>query len=67
MQIFHYHPETGHFTGLGFADPDPMNEGAWLVPAYATLQPIPDSRAGYLTVFKNGGWVQEPMFPEEGV
>lgn len=65
MKIYNYSAETGHYTGEGLADPDPMQEGSWLVPACATTVPIPEDRPGYLTRFVGGRWWQEPLFGGE--
>ncbi len=41
--IYHYHGQTGELLGTGYADPDPMSPGNWLIPALATLAkpPVP--------------------------
>lgn len=44
--IFHYHGQTGEFLGTGFADPDPMTPGNWLVPGLSTLAEPPAPVAG---------------------
>lgn len=41
------HPATRELVGSTFADPDPMNEGAWLVPAHAFLENPPSPSAGH--------------------
>lgn len=39
---YHYHPETYAYINKDLADESPLEPGIFLVPAYATLQPIPD-------------------------
>lgn len=39
---FHFAPATGAFIGTGVADPDPMQPGSHLVPAFATLVVPPE-------------------------
>ncbi|WP_175514085.1 hypothetical protein [Oceanisphaera psychrotolerans] len=41
MDIYHYHPVTGGLAGMGKADPDPLDQGNWLVPGHATTTPPP--------------------------
>jgi hypothetical protein len=46
MDIYIAHPVTGEFLGIGTADPDPMDDGNWLIPAHAYLQVPPAPVAG---------------------
>lgn len=62
MQIFHYHPETGEFLGQSAALPDPLEEGRFLVPAYATDAPPPESGQNKVAVFDGQSWVLKPDF-----
>lgn len=57
MKIFHYHPENGEYLGEGLADKDPMVEGNWLIPAYATKVEHPEYSEGEIPVFVDGKWV----------
>lgn len=43
MKIYNYHPQTHAFVDIGFADPDPLEPGKYLIPSYATnIMPPPD-------------------------
>lgn len=61
MDIWHYHPEDGSLLGQGKADPDPMQAGHWLLPAWSTtIAPPavgPDERAH----FDGGAWIVVPV------
>jgi hypothetical protein len=40
MKVYNYHQVTKIFTCEDFADPDPLEQGSWLLPANATfIQP----------------------------
>ena len=58
MDIYHYHPATGELMGASKADPDPLSEGEWLIPAYATTEAPPEGQAGFARVFLDGEWGQ---------
>ena len=58
MKIFNYSPLNGEFLSEGVADPNPAEEGAWLIPADATTQAPPDPEEGKARVFANGAWSQ---------
>lgn len=60
MEIYHYDPRTGEFTGNGNADPDPLMEGGWLIPAHATSDAPPPPGAGQVAAYRDGAWVLEP-------
>lgn len=47
MDIYVAHPVTGEYLGPSSADPDPLDEGNWLIPAHAYLDAPPDAPAGY--------------------
>jgi hypothetical protein len=66
MRIFHYHPDTFEFVGIGTADPDPLDPDNWLIPAYATETVPPAALAGKVVTFINGAWalVDVPTVPE---
>lgn len=58
MIIFSYHPRTGEYLGMVNADESPLEPGEYLIPAYATREPIPDEiPQGHRLVFKDGKWV----------
>jgi len=56
MRIYHYHPETKVFLGEGEARPDPLEPGAWLVPAHATTQAPPEAAPGQVAALQGGAW-----------
>lgn len=63
MKIYHYHPAAHIYIGQGLADPDPMVEGNWLIPAGATdKEPLPQQE-NKLVVFDpaTGEWAYQDM------
>lgn len=59
MNIYSYHHETGEFMGQSVADPNPLEEGQWLIPADATEVAPPAHEEGKARCFRDGAWVQE--------
>lgn len=64
MKIYHYHPETGVFLGEGKADPSPLEEGIWLIPAHSTTISPPPFGEGEQAVMVNSSWGVQPV-PED--
>lgn len=46
MEIFIAHPVTREYLGTGQADPDPLEDGHWLIPAHAYADAPPSIPAG---------------------
>ena len=55
MDIYHYDQITGAFVGAAVADRSPLDE-TWLIPAFATEIPPPETDAGDVAVFVDGAW-----------
>jgi len=51
MKIFSYHPVTRHFVEVAEADPDPMQPGEYIVPAFSTTATPPAVVAGQAAVY----------------
>lgn len=64
MRIFHF-DENGAFIGEGVADADPMQPGAWLIPAQATNVEPPEHIEGKMRRFIAGGWEYHEIPPKE--
>jgi hypothetical protein len=56
--IFHYHPQTREFLGQSEAKPHPKREGEFLIPAFATEIPLPETSLseGHKWQFGNDAW-----------
>lgn len=69
MIIYHYDPLSGRLIGVGEADPDPLTEGEFLVPAYATPDEPPEEPEGRFAAYVGGAWTllyePEPEAPIE--
>jgi hypothetical protein len=61
MDIWHHDPETGLLIGAGTADPDPMIEGGWLIPAFATGTAPPALGEGERARWTGDAWAVEPV------
>jgi hypothetical protein len=56
MIIYNYHPVTGIFLHRSNADIDPLNQGEYLVPAFATAKELIAEKEGYQRYFKDSAW-----------
>ena len=67
MLIYHYHPVTGVFLGQSLADESPLEPGVFLVPAYATATPPPETGNGEYACWENDAWsvkIEETIDPD---
>jgi len=63
MEIYNYNPQTLLFTETGEADPNPLEPGQYLIPAYATTEkPLP-AKEGYWVKFIGDAWQYEEIPP----
>lgn len=51
MKIYNYHPTYRYYIGESLADKSPLEYGAYLVPAYASLIPPPEYEEGNIPIF----------------
>ena len=63
MDIFNYHPISGVFLGASKADPNPIVEDEWLLPAFSTPTPPPTVPEGEMAVWEGDAWVLHPVPP----
>ncbi|MDQ2080465.1 DUF4376 domain-containing protein [Xanthobacteraceae bacterium Astr-EGSB] len=56
MDVYAFDRLTGEYVGITAADPDPLAEGQWLVPAFATPVVPPAPVVGFARVFVSGIW-----------
>ena len=54
--IWHFDPITGECLSQSDAEPDPIEEGRFLLPAYATFNSPPEVAAGQVAVMSDTGW-----------
>ena len=48
--------QSGIYTGVTYADPDPLDVGKWLVPAGCVTLPPPSIPFGHVAVYSGGAW-----------
>lgn len=65
MQIWHYHNATGELLGSSLADPNPMEAGEWLLPAFSTPVAPPERQDGHAVVFAGSSWANVPDHRDE--
>lgn len=62
MFIHHYDSITGQYISSSLAAPDPMNANRWLVPAFATQEPLPDRPRLTWPFFNGSAWELRPDY-----
>lgn len=60
MDVFNF-DHSGYYCGTSDARPDPMTPGAFLLPAFATFDPVPLTGASERARFVQGRWVVEAV------
>ncbi|MBY6206892.1 MULTISPECIES: DUF4376 domain-containing protein [Halomonas] len=60
MMAYSYHPTTGEYVGHQMADPDPMQPGNWLFPAYSTDIEPPTIGKNQTAVHDDEAWSLVP-------
>lgn len=58
MKIWSYSPDTGEILGESTADPNPLEPGEFLFPAFSTTVEPPAREEGRTPVFNGTGWQQ---------
>jgi len=59
---YRVNPRTGEYIGTGYADPDPMRPGSYLVPAFATTDQPPQPGKNEAAVLSDGRWALVPDY-----
>jgi len=63
-KIYQADPLTGEFMGFSVADPDPMDENNWLIPAMAFLEAPPVGATGFAIVHQPDSDVTWSVVPD---
>ena len=56
MRIYNYDPITHEFLSEGAADESPLEPGVFLIPAHATVKPVPKPKPGKAAIFAGDNW-----------
>lgn len=62
MLIHHYNASSGEYMSSGQPDPDPRNDGRWLIPAFATFDEPPPRTPTSWPFYRNGTWGLRPDY-----
>jgi hypothetical protein len=60
MKIFWVNPLTREFMGEGVANESPLQPGVFAIPADATTVPPPEASDGFVSIFVDNEWQQQP-------
>jgi len=56
MRIYNYDPITHEFLSEGAADESPLEPGVYLIPANATVKPVPALKPGEAAIYGDDKW-----------
>lgn len=56
MKIYNYHPDHKIYLSSSYADPSPLEPGAFLIPAYATELESPSCENCEIPIFTENNW-----------
>ena len=62
MKIYNYNEFTGEYLSVSQADESPLEEGVFLIPAFATELKPPEAKENEAVCFENGDWAVKPDF-----
>ncbi|AJY19141.1 MULTISPECIES: tail fiber assembly protein [Burkholderia] len=62
MLLHQYDSQTGQYLNSFLADPDPLNPGRWLEPAFTTSMQLPERPRLTWPVFRDGSWSLVPDY-----
>lgn len=62
MIVYNYHPYTAEYIGSSEADPDPLEEGKWLIPALSTTKKPAVKQENEVSCFTGSEWIIRPDF-----
>lgn len=67
LKVYAYHPDTGAFAGERAADPNPLEPGEYLIPAFATVDAPPAASESQLAIYDGEKWLitERPAAPEK--
>lgn len=63
MKIYNFDADTGVFIGSGIADPSPLEDGVYLIPAFATDIEPPSIKDNERVLFDGSAWNIEVIPP----
>lgn len=58
MKIYNADPVTKEFTGESVAEPDQLNPGQWLIPAYSSTNAPGQAEAGFAYCLEGDAWAK---------
>ncbi|WP_297323347.1 hypothetical protein [uncultured Bartonella sp.] len=62
QQIYTYKPETREFSGRTFKTPSPANIDDWLMPAFTTETPPPETKEHEVAIWNGEKWTIQPDY-----
>lgn len=66
--LYHnYSPDTGEYLSSARSDASPKEKDVYLIPAYATLIPLPERGDNEIAVFQNDSWAIVPDYRGQNI